>query len=550
MDFAKYSTTTFPLPSLGFTLELGRMGIPESFFIEKSTLVAKALAAMQALEAGAIANPDENRRVGHYWLRAPQFSPDEKTRGEIETTLFRVLAFSKKTHQSKKFKNLLVIGIGGSALGPQFVAQALDLGRANKLTPHFLDNTDPDGIDNTLSSIDLKKTLVVVISKSGSTPETRNGMLEVQGAFRRAKLNFPKHAVAVTQEGSQLDQLARREEWLERFPMWDFVGGRTSITSAVGLLPMALQGIDIGKFLEGAAAMDVATRPTSTPTIIGSPLAPKIAGVCPENKITNPAMLMALGWLFATGGVGAKAMVVLPYKDRLCLLTKYLQQLIMESLGKALDLDGKRVHQGLTVYGNKGSTDQHAYVQQLRDGLNNFFVTFVEVLRERGEKNHFEVDPGITSGDYLQGFCLGSAVALEENFRQSMTLTLNEVSEFSIGALIALYERAVGFYATLINVNAYHQPGVEAGKKAASGILKLKSSIVDALKNSPVPMNVDALASKLNAQNQSDLIYRILQRLCVNSGYGVKSLPDNSSNIFSSKYTYEAPIIAAHSRRS
>src|SRR5947209_8769390 len=153
--------------------------------------------------------------------------------------------------------------------------------------------------------------------------------------------------------------------------------------AAVGQVPAALEGFDIDQFLAGAAAMDAKTRA--------------------NNVKTNAAMLLALMWHYAGNGRGEKDMVILPYKDRLVLFSKYLQQLVMESLGKERDLDGNVVHQGIAVYGNKGSTDQHAYVQQLRDGVNNFFVTFVEVRKGRDGES-MEVEPGTTSGDYLQGF--------------------------------------------------------------------------------------------------------------------------------------------------
>ena len=150
----------------------------------------------------------------------------------------------------------------------------------------------------------------------------------------------------------------------------------------------------------------------------------------------NPAALLALMWYFATDGRGTKDMVVLPYKDRLLLFSRYLQQLVMESLGKELNLEGKVVNQGIAVYGNKGSTDQHAYVQQLREGVKNFFVTFIDVMKDR-EGPRFEVEPGITSGDYLLGFYLGTRNALSEKDRSSVTLTLTEVSARSVGLLIA-----------------------------------------------------------------------------------------------------------------
>src|SRR6185295_3983193 len=165
----------------------------------------------------------------------------------------------------------------------------------------------------------------------------------------------------------------------------------------------------------------------------------------------------------------------------LMLFSKYLQQLVMESLGKEFDLDGKVVNQGIAVYGNKGSTDQHAYVQQLREGVNNFFVTFIEVLKDRDTKTTLEVEPGITAGDYLQGFFLGTRDALTEKDRQSITLTVPDVSPRTMGMLIALYERVTGLYASLVNINAYHQPGVEAGKKAAGTVLKLQGEILELL---------------------------------------------------------------------
>ena len=146
-------------------------------------------------------------------------------------------------------------------------------------------------------------------------------------------------------------------------------------------------------------------------------------------------MLLALMWFYAGNGRGEKDMVILPYKDRLALFSRYLQQLVMESLGKEKDLDGNVVHQGIAVYGNKGSTDQHAYVQQLRDGVLNFFVTFIEVRKDRTAPR-IEVEEGITSGDYLHGFLRGTRAALYENGRESITISIPEVNAFQVGALV------------------------------------------------------------------------------------------------------------------
>jgi glucose-6-phosphate isomerase len=511
MIWSRFKTHFYHNTQLGVSLDVSRMPFPNEFLVQLAPKMERAFADMAALEKGAIANPDEKRMVGHYWLRAPHLAPTPEIANEISSTLAALREFTARVHSGAiagpkgKFRNLLVIGIGGSALGPQLVAHALGQPRKDKLAVHFFDNTDPDGIDYVLNGQrgQLAKTLVVVISKSGGTAETRNGMLEAIAAFRAAKLDHAKQFVAVTGVGSKLDQVAVSEGWLARFPMWDWVGGRTSELCAVGLLPAALQGLDIDAMLAGAAAMDEVTRQ------------PNIA--------QNPAALMALMWHFATDGRGTKDMVVLPYKDRLLLFSRYLQQLVMESIGKELDLQGNVVNQGIAVYGNKGSTDQHAYVQQLREGVNNFFVTFIEVLKDRDAKSSIEVEPGITSGDFLQGFYLGTRDALSEKDRHSITLTLPDISARSLGMLIALYERVTGLYASLVGINAYHQPGVEAGKKAAGGVIALKLKLVAALQAAPgKPFTIEQLAAEVGVPEKTELVFKILEHLAANKRSGVK----------------------------
>jgi glucose-6-phosphate isomerase len=283
--------------------------------------------------------------------------------------------------------------------------------------------------------------------------------------------------------------------------MWDWVGGRTSELSAVGLLPAALQGFDIRGLLHGAAAMDRVTRVHET--------------------ARNPAALLALAWYHAVDGSGTKDMVVLPYKDRLALLSRYLQQLVMESLGKERDLDGNVVHQGIAVYGNKGSTDQHAYLQQLREGVANFFVTFIEVLRDRDGES-IEVERDVTSGDFLTGFMLGTRQALYDNGRKSLTITVTDVSARSIGMLIALYERAVGLYASLINVNAYHQPGVEAGKKAAASILDLQRGLLAVLRERGADgATCEELADLIGEGDRVETAFMVLEHLAADPARGI-----------------------------
>ena len=229
----------------------------------------------------------------------------------------------------------------------------------------------------------------------------------------------------------------------------------------------------------------------------------------------NPAALLALSWYHSGHGKGEKDMVIIPYKDSLLLFSSYLQQLVMESLGKELDLDGNIVHQGITVYGNKGSTDQHAYVQQLREGVMNFFVTFIEVLEDRKGAS-IEVENDATTGDFLSGFMQGTREALYESERDSITVTIKRVDAQTVGALIALYERAVGFYGSLVHINAYHQPGVEAGKKVACQLLVLQRQVLAVLRNEKQALSLSELAEKVGANEQIEIVYKIVRHLAAN----------------------------------
>ena len=517
--FQKYYTA---FPELGLAIDLSRMNVDDAFFAIMESKIQKAFAEMDALEKGALANPDEKRMVGHYWLRNPALAPTPEIRCEIEQTIAKIKDFAAKIHSGAVrgaggvFKNFLLIGIGGSALGPQFVAQALGNPRKDKLKPFFFDNTDPDGMNRTLAVIGkkLNRTLCVVISKSGGTKETRNGMLVAQAAYEKAGLNFSQHAVAVTMLGSELDKFSKANQWIERFPMWDWIGGRTSELSAVGLLPAALQGIDIDGLIAGGQIADAVTRSKTVKT--------------------NPAAQLALAWFSTGNGIGAKNMVVLPYKDRLELFSKYLQQLVMESLGKELDLDGKLVNQGICVFGNKGSTDQHSYIQQLRDGLNDFFVTFIEVQKDQSGRPVF-TEPDATSGDFLEGFFLGTRSALAENGRESITITVNDVDSKVVGILIALFERTVGFYASLVNVNAYHQPGVEAGKKAAGNVLAVQRQVTSYLKsNLNQNFTVLEIANAIEQEEEVETIFKLIEHLATNPVRRIRR--KSSSNLFETSY--------------
>ncbi len=507
--WARYKKYVCHAPTIGLELDISRMGFDDAYLDRMAKPMAAALGAMAELESGKAANVDEDRRVGHYWLRAPALAPEPAAGKEIEEAVRSVKRFAGEIHggavrpeRGDAFYILLVLGVGGSALGPQLLVDALGTSD-DPILVRFLDNTDPDGIRRTLAELDesLAQTLTLVVSKSGGTKETRNTMLEVADAYKRYGLSFARHAAAVTCRGSELHNQAQSEGWLRTFPLWEWVGGRTSVTSCVGLLPAALLGADIDAFLSGAAEADVVTRGADV--------------------LKNPAALLALMWHYAGEGVGARNMVVMPYRDRLGLFGRHLQQLVMESIGKGRDREGREVLQGLTVFGNKGSTDQHAYVQQLREGRDDFFVTFINTRRD-GDSKSLHVEESVTTGDYLDAFRLGTRAALTANGRESLTITLDELTAHRMGALIALFERAVGLYAELINVNAYDQPGVEAGKKAAAAVLDLQRRILTHLRTRiGEPQTVEAAAAAVGEPAEAETIYHILAHIAANPDHGV-----------------------------
>jgi glucose-6-phosphate isomerase len=295
------------------------------------------------------------------------------------------------------FTKVVLCGIGGRALGPMLLADAFG-GPDAPMRLCVLDNTDPEGIDRARSSAlgTLQDALVVVISKSGGTPETRNGMLEVERACASSRPRVRRARGRGDHHGLALHQRAEQQGWLATFPMWDWVGGRTSITSAVGLLPGALLGMDLRAFLAGAAAMDDATRRTDVCTQPGGDAGGVLA---PRGQRPGRA---GDGGAAVQGPAAAAVAVPAAAGDGIA--------------RQAARPQGKVVHQGIAVYGNKGSTDQHAYVQQLRDGRHDFFAVFVRVLQDRAG-GHFEVEPGVTSGDFLDGLWQGTRAALQENGR-------------------------------------------------------------------------------------------------------------------------------------
>ena len=515
MDWvARNSKYTLTDAQSGFSIAFAGMNFNDSDIDTLEPLFERAKREIARIEAGEIKNPDEQRRVTHFTDRISYAK--SALFAEVEDFAAKVRAGEILGATGKTFDALVVNGIGGSALGPQLMQFAVNgpywneldrEKRKNNLKLYFLDNTDSAEFADLLAVMDPERTLQLVISKSGGTRETKNNMIAMEDFYASRGLDFSAHAVAITMKGSQLDQHARNAKWLRVFEMADSIGGRTSETSIVGHVPAALTGVDFKKFLDGACAMDSWTRDTE--------------------KSANPAMMLSAMWYIAGKGKGDRNMVIVPYSDRLVLLSRYLQQLVMESLGKALDLDGKEVHQGLNVFGNKGGTDAHAFIQQLNDGRDDFFATFIEVLADSQKIN---MGDGFAMGDYLHGFLEGLSAALRGKGRQTIQVKLPKLDEFSLGQIIALYERSVAIYAEFININAFHQPGVQAYKLAANGILELAADLNAQLqKIAPVSGTAADIAQKIGKADKAVEIAGLLDKAALNSENVSRSFDTNSA---------------------
>ena len=487
-------------PNSGFTVDFSRMNIAEAQLAAMQEKFDRAVREMAAIENGAIKNPDENRKVTHFSDRVEYRSSE--LFNDVETFAAALHSGKITGGTGKKFDAVIVNGIGGSALGPQLLQFAVNgpywneksaAERRNCLKVYFLDNTDSSGLKDALELVDLETTLQLCVSKSGGTQETLNNLIALEKAYAAANLNYADYACAITMVDSKLDKHAKAANWLKVFPMKDSIGGRTSETSIVGHLPAALAGIDFAGFLDGACRMDAWTRKS--------------------NYAENPAMMLAAMWYIAGNGKGDRNMVIVPYSDRLVLLSRYLQQLVMESLGKELDLDGKTVHQGLNVFGNKGGTDAHAFIQQLNDGRNDFFATFIEVLQDA---ENLPLADDLVMGDYLHGFLYGLAAALESKNRPVITMEISALTPENLGMLIALYERAVAIYAEFININAFHQPGVQAYKLAAKSMLDIREKLFAAFAGKSVSGTAAELAAAAGIADDVKVVSGWLNRAAAN----------------------------------
>ena len=368
----------------------------------------------------------------------------------------------------RNFENFVVLGIGGSALGPIMAFNALchlhynDLPRSRRKGPRFFveDNVDPVRMKELLDVIDVKKTCFNVISKSGATSETMTQYLIIADLLKAAGENVSDHFIFTTdaQKGN-LVKISEELGGVKSFVLGDGVGGRFSELSPVGLLPAAVLGIDIKALLKGAAYMDK---------------------LCKTADLTkNPALLSATLQYIAMKD-GKNIGVLMPYSDNLRYVSDWYAQLWAESLGKNVTLGGEPCNVGQTPVKALGVTDQHSQVQLYTEGPFDKVVTFLSV---GSYKEKFPIPHGcenIPDVGFLGGHTMeeliraenkATAYALTMAGRMNYTITLPEINEFTLGQLLFLFELQTAYAGAMLNIDTFNQPGVEAGKKATFALL-------------------------------------------------------------------------------
>lgn len=361
-----------------------------------------------------------------------------------------------------RFENLLVLGIGGSALGGKAMTEALLKPYWNFLTPEqrnnyprifFLDNIDPDEISGLLDILDLKKTLVNVITKSGSTAETMAQYMIVKDRMEQELGDdYRKNIVATTdKQTGVLRQLADQEGY-KTFVVPDDVGGRFSVFSAVGLLPMALVGIDIDEIIQGIKDMDLALKNTDINNNIAA-----------QNALIH--------YLLDTKK-GKNISVMMPYSSRLKYVSDWYVQLWAESLGKEFNKQGESVHVGPTPLKAVGATDQHSQIQLYNEGPNNKIINFIRVeefdttleIPKIFEYTGIGYLGGKTINNLMNAEADSTKVALADYSRPTITITLPKINEYYLAQLLYMFEVQTAIAGDLYNINTFDQPGVEQAK--------------------------------------------------------------------------------------
>lgn len=443
--------------------------------------------AIESYFAGEAINRTEDRAVLHTALRAPEnnvikvdgvnvlpeiYSVKNKIKGFCNA----VIEGHVKGYTGKPFTDVVNIGIGGSDLGPAMVVEALKFYK-NQLNVHFISNVDGDHVMESLKGLNPETTLFVIASKTFTTQETLSNAETVRSWFLESakQEDVAKHFVAVSTNISKVTEFGIAEENI--FPMWDWVGGRFSLWSAVGLSIALAVGFDnFDRLLKGANAMDEHFKTT------------------PHEK--NIPVILALLSIWYNNFFGAESEALIPYTQYLQKLAPYLQQGIMESNGKSVGRDGKPVNYqtGTIIWGEPGTNSQHAFFQLIHQGtklIPTDFIGFIEPLH--GNKDHHdklmsnffaqteallngkteaqvqaEFDKQGISGEkaeYLRPFKVFGGN------KPTNTLLIRKLTPETLGSLIALYEHKIFVQGVIWNIFSYDQWGVELGKQLANSIL-------------------------------------------------------------------------------
>ena len=426
------------------TKYVGEKGISEE---EISALTEKIEKAEKAME--------EKRKIGKMDWRDLPYNQDDVVED--------IISYAESV--KGKFDAFVVLGIGGSALGPLAVQQAINHPYYNELPKekrngypklYVADNVDPEKLVCLFETIDVTKCLFNCISKSGSTSETMSQFMIIKEMLseKLSKEEAAKHIVCTTDKvNGNLVKIAK-EEGYKTFIIPIGVGGRFSELTPVGLLPAAMCGINIKELLKGAAYMDELSKE--------------------KDIYKNPAYMYAV--LHYIGmKQGKNISVVMPYADSLKLISDWYAQLWAESLGKKKDNDGNIINAGQTPVKALGVTDQHSQVQLYTEGPYDKIVVFIGVEKFKrtitipkiyGDIPSLGFLGGITQNKLIQTEQMSTEYALLKSGKTNLTITLPEVNEFTLGELLYMFEVATGFAGELLNIDAFNQPGVEEGKNA------------------------------------------------------------------------------------
>ncbi|MBP9842061.1 MAG: glucose-6-phosphate isomerase [Simkaniaceae bacterium] len=431
----------------------------------------QAVKKMHRVQDGEIMNkiegfPSEERMVLHTAMRDFFDHRNEKTTSYAKLAYQELEKLKKFLDGVEKegFTDLIQVGIGGSDLGPRAIYLSLRAFQKAGRTVHFISNVDPDDASDVLSQVDLTKTLVVVVSKSGTTLETLTNERIVRQRFLDKGLNPQRHVVAVTGKGSPMDD---PRNYRESFYMWDYIGGRYSVTSMVGCVALAFAiGMDKTlEFLRGASAMD------------------KIA--LKEDPQENLPLMSALLGIWNRNFLGYMTCAVIPYSQAMIRFPAHLQQCDMESNGKRVDRQGKPVQDvtGPVIWGEPGTNGQHSFYQLIHQGTNEVPVEFIAFASSQQGKD-MEVK-GTTSQEKLLANVFAQSIGLatgkesdnpNQRFpgnRPNRLLLAKKCDPFTVGAILAYYEHKVAFQGLIWNINSFDQEGVQLGKVLANQIIDL-----------------------------------------------------------------------------